>query len=82
MAPTMDTHLEGLVSSIEELLCNDWIVEMKHIYRETNLTTDCLASLSAKIPYGMEQLATPPGEVNQWIQYDKNRGLSAHNVLA
>ena len=40
------------IARVQELLSQNWIVHVKHIYREANTAADCLAATSHSVSFG------------------------------
>lgn len=71
---------DGMIRGIRDPLSREWKVELKHVYRESNFVSDCLAAL-ATYPRGYQRLFDPPLEVEPWLEQDIVGISHSHNVI-
>ena len=60
MASVTEKENANLIKAIRNFLEWDWIVQLEHVYRETNCAADFLASYSLNSPIGLHVLPSPP----------------------
>ncbi|OMO81979.1 hypothetical protein CCACVL1_12120 [Corchorus capsularis] len=60
-----------LVRDCLELIKGDWIVEIRHIFREGNRCADCLASLAHEAEKGLTIYNEPPQQLLPLLQDDR-----------
>lgn len=72
----------SLVRRIRPLLAMEWIVTIKHVYREANKVADGLVDLGCSLgennPYVL--FDTPPNRVKQYVAHDVI-GVSTHRLI-
>lgn len=56
-----------IFKAIRELLVRDWIVQMKHAYKEANCAADFLVSYSLITPIDLHVLFSPPAIFGYFI---------------
>ncbi|XVE64144.1 hypothetical protein DITRI_Ditri07aG0078100 [Diplodiscus trichospermus] len=49
----------SLISGIKEMMRREWVVSLRHAYRETNQAADSLAKLVYRLPIGEHILENP-----------------------
>ena len=52
------------------MLARDWVVKVKHIYREANFAADYMASYIASVPLGCHRVQTLILGLQQWLEHD------------
>lgn len=73
-SPIVATHLDAaIIAGIQELLCRDWDVELRHTLREGNGSADVMAKLGASQAEKFTVIATPPASMGNWLRADTMR---------
>lgn len=61
-------------------LSRDWIVRIRHVYREANRLADGLANYAFSLPLGFQSFDVCPESVNQLLQEDINGYVTLRNI--
>lgn len=64
------SHNRVLVNKYKEMLMQDYIMELRHIYREANRIADQTTNWAIKQKVGVHALEVPPLSLNQIISAD------------
>lgn len=57
----------SILNRLKELLCQNWSIQVNHVYREANTCADWLANQGHQQPLGYLFLKAPPPTLHQWI---------------
>ena len=60
----------SLIIAIKELMSRQWLITIKHIYREANFAADSMAKLVGSLPLELHVLENPPGRLDYWLCND------------
>ena len=61
------THL---IRSIRDLIKQNWVITINHVYREANFAADFLANYALELPLGLHLFSIPPPGVVSFIAND------------
>ncbi|KAL9418011.1 hypothetical protein AB3S75_040918 [Citrus x aurantiifolia] len=60
----------SLITAIKELMNRQWLITIKHIYREANFAADSMAKLAGSLPLGLHVFENPPENLGYWLCND------------
>ncbi|KAH9770878.1 putative ribonuclease H protein [Citrus sinensis] len=60
----------SLITAIKELMNRQWLITIKHIYREANFAADSMAKLAGSLPLGLHVFENPPEGLGYWLCND------------
>ncbi|CAN1788135.1 Putative ribonuclease H protein At1g65750 [Linum perenne] len=76
-----NSHQRGLeVVQFRELCQRDWLVEIKHTYREGNHAADFLASIGYGYPFGSHTVSVSDSRLVYFLRYDC-MGITEHRSI-
>ncbi|KAH1047940.1 hypothetical protein J1N35_038724 [Gossypium stocksii] len=64
-----DNYSNAVARDIQNMLKRNWVVNVKHVYREGNRITDALASSAFNRSLGL-RICTQPPEEAFWVLHD------------
>ncbi|CAN0922083.1 Putative ribonuclease H protein At1g65750 [Linum grandiflorum] len=71
-----DRQHATLVLKFQRLLLRNWVVRLRHVYKEANNVADYLAKLGHSIALGSHEISLPNRKLSRWLQFDSlRRGL-------
>ncbi|KAL9453582.1 hypothetical protein AB3S75_009233 [Citrus x aurantiifolia] len=72
----------SLITAIKELMNRQWLITIKHIYREANFAADSMAKLAGSLPLGLYVFENPPAGLGYWLCNDIYGTSIPRSVLA
>ncbi|CAN0923968.1 Putative ribonuclease H protein At1g65750 [Linum grandiflorum] len=80
---THSTSQHEILIHISKLLMQrDWIVNLKHIYREDNHVADAMANLGHTLDYGTHLIPLSHNRLSHWLFYDSLDSYEHRQVVA
>ncbi|KAH9705377.1 hypothetical protein KPL70_011849 [Citrus sinensis] len=72
----------SLITAIKELMNRQWLITIKHIYREANFAADSMAKLAGSLPLGLHVFENPPEGLGYWLCNDIYGTSIPRSILA
>ncbi|CAN0880337.1 Putative ribonuclease H protein At1g65750, partial [Linum grandiflorum] len=78
--PTIGEH-QHTTLVYKQLLERQWVVRIKHIYREGNHVADTLANIGHELALGTHSIPLATPTLQQWFTYDRVGGFETRRIV-